>query len=67
MFWNYSDFKRYLCKVGFVAALLLGVMNSSVALNKFCRQGQSVRLSLERERRSRSGLVVGPLVHLNDV
>ena len=30
--------------------LLLGVMNSSVALNKFCRQGQSVRLSLERER-----------------
>ena len=50
MFWNYSDFKRYLCKVGFVAALLLGVMNSSVALNKFCRQGQSVRLSLERER-----------------
>ena len=42
-------------------------MNSSVALNKFCRQGQSVRLSLERERRSRSGLVVGPLVHLNDV
>ena len=45
-----KNFKRYLCKVGFVAALLLGVMNSSVALNKFCRQGQSVRLSLERER-----------------